>query len=200
VVTHLDEQGHPRARDPHDDTRARVLEVALELFAEQGFAATSTREISDRLGFTKAALYYHFRTKDELLDALLAPAISDLDALVGQAPARPSTSARRQLLAGFVDLVAANAKLIRVLTQDPSVTKDAKRSQRTQMFERFAQLLSGNESPTVAERARVRAALGGVRVALLYADPTDDPAVVREATLAAACGALGIPAPHPARD
>jgi AcrR family transcriptional regulator len=55
------------------DTRDRILAVASELFTEQGYEGTSLREIADRLDITKAALYYHFRSKDELLQALLEP-------------------------------------------------------------------------------------------------------------------------------
>ncbi|MFN8025187.1 MAG: helix-turn-helix domain-containing protein [Acidimicrobiia bacterium] len=55
------------------DTRERILAVASELFTEQGYEGTSLREIADRLGFTKAALYYHFRSKEEILAALLEP-------------------------------------------------------------------------------------------------------------------------------
>src|SRR5262249_20860254 len=43
------------------DTRARIQQVALELFAEQGYEKTSLREIAERLDVTKAALYYHFK-------------------------------------------------------------------------------------------------------------------------------------------
>ena len=42
------------------DTRTRIQQVALELFAEQGYDKTSLREIAGRLDVTKAALYYHF--------------------------------------------------------------------------------------------------------------------------------------------
>jgi AcrR family transcriptional regulator len=59
--------------DPTPTTRERILAVAAELFVEQGYDGTSLREIADRLGFTKAALYYHFRSKDELLLALIEP-------------------------------------------------------------------------------------------------------------------------------
>jgi AcrR family transcriptional regulator len=52
------------------DTRERILDVALELFTEQGFDGTSLREIAERLGVTKAALYYHFESKDDILLAL----------------------------------------------------------------------------------------------------------------------------------
>lgn len=51
-------------------TRDRILDVALDLFTEQGFDGTSLRELADRLGFTKAALYYHFRSKEDILLAL----------------------------------------------------------------------------------------------------------------------------------
>lgn len=51
-------------------TKERILDVALQLFTQQGYDATSLQEIADRLGFTKAALYYHFRSKDDILMAL----------------------------------------------------------------------------------------------------------------------------------
>ena len=51
-------------------TRERILDVALDLFTEKGFDRTSLREIAERLGVTKAALYYHFSSKDDILMAL----------------------------------------------------------------------------------------------------------------------------------
>ena len=42
----------------------------MDLFIEQGFDKTSLREIADQLGFSKAAIYYHFASKDEILLAL----------------------------------------------------------------------------------------------------------------------------------
>ena len=60
------------------DTRARIQQIALELFAEHGYERTSLREIAERLGVTKAALYYHFKSKEEhrpqLHRGLLRPA------------------------------------------------------------------------------------------------------------------------------
>jgi len=52
------------------NTRERILDVALDLFTEQGFDGTSLRQIAERLGVTKAALYYHFTSKDDILLAL----------------------------------------------------------------------------------------------------------------------------------
>lgn len=51
-------------------TSDRILDTALKLFTEKGFDATTLQEIADRLGFTKAAIYYHFRSKEDILMAL----------------------------------------------------------------------------------------------------------------------------------
>lgn len=61
----------PPARPPGTpDTREQILDVALELFVERGYDNTSLREIAERMGFSKAALYYHFPSKDDILMAL----------------------------------------------------------------------------------------------------------------------------------
>jgi AcrR family transcriptional regulator len=51
-------------------TRERILDIALDLFIEQGFDKTPLRQIAEQLGFSKAALYYHFASKDDILMAL----------------------------------------------------------------------------------------------------------------------------------
>jgi len=66
----------PPSRDqPSSDqagasTRERILDVALDLFTDQGFDGTSMREIAERLNITKPAIYYHFASKEEILMAL----------------------------------------------------------------------------------------------------------------------------------
>ena len=51
-------------------TRERILDVALDLFVDQGYDGTSLRQIAERLGVTKAAIYYHFEAKEDILTAL----------------------------------------------------------------------------------------------------------------------------------
>lgn len=53
-----------------DATRARLLDAALQAFASRGYAATSTRDIAAAAGMSPAAVYVHYRTKEELLFAL----------------------------------------------------------------------------------------------------------------------------------
>jgi AcrR family transcriptional regulator len=64
------------------DTRQQILDAALDLFGEQGYDKTSLREIAERVGVTKAALYYHFRSKEDLLVALIEPMSAMQDALL----------------------------------------------------------------------------------------------------------------------
>jgi AcrR family transcriptional regulator len=51
-------------------TRERILDVAQDLFTDQGFDGTSMREIAQRLNISKPAIYYHFASKEEILMAL----------------------------------------------------------------------------------------------------------------------------------
>ena len=52
-------------RRPPPTPASAVLDAALDLFIEQGFDGTSLRQIAEQLGVTKAALYYHFESKDK---------------------------------------------------------------------------------------------------------------------------------------
>ena len=53
------------------DTKERIVETALELFAEKGYLGTSMNDIAKQLGFTKAALYKHYTSKQEILDRIV---------------------------------------------------------------------------------------------------------------------------------
>jgi AcrR family transcriptional regulator len=79
------------------DTRARIQAVALELFIKQGYEQTSLREIAERLGVTKAALYYHFRTKDEIVESLTSDRIEKIEELVAWAKEQPRTLETRRV-------------------------------------------------------------------------------------------------------
>lgn len=80
--------------------------MALELFAEQGYEATSLREIAERLGVTKAALYYHFKTKDEIVQSLLHDRAAALDALIDWGRQQPRTrEARREFIQRYAEMI-----------------------------------------------------------------------------------------------
>ena len=77
------------------DTRGQIQRAALRRFTTQGYDATSLREIAEDLGVTKAAVYYHFPTKDDILESLLSDLAASLDELTTWARAEPSTRERR---------------------------------------------------------------------------------------------------------
>lgn len=88
--------GRRTGQSESPDTRARIQAVALELFIEQGYEQTSLREIAERLGVTKAALYYHFRTKDEIVESLTSDRIAKIEELVAWAKQQPRTAQTRR--------------------------------------------------------------------------------------------------------
>jgi AcrR family transcriptional regulator len=70
IVTEEDVEARPKRR--RADTVERLLDAALETFADIGFAAASVEDVCRRGGFTRGAFYSSFRTKDELFGALFA--------------------------------------------------------------------------------------------------------------------------------
>ena len=105
------------------DTRQRLIDVAVDLFTRHSFAGTSLQMIADEMGFTKAAIYYHFRTREELLAAVVEPIFEQLSGIITAAEAQRSAGARADdMLRGYADLAVANRALVSVLACDPSVT------------------------------------------------------------------------------
>ncbi len=104
----------PRRGRPGYD-RAGVLEIAVELFNEQGYDATSVADLAARLGVTKSALYHHYTSKEELLAAALERALDGLEGLLASIAASEGSAAER------LDAVLRGA--VRVLVErQPYVT------------------------------------------------------------------------------
>ena len=111
------EPGDPAERREKQDTRRAILAVAQELFAAQGYAGTSVADITGRLGMSKAALYYHFSSKTEILRALLQEPIAAYSRLAEGAAGPLGT---RELLGAVIDTTADLSALVDVIGNDPS--------------------------------------------------------------------------------
>lgn len=73
-----------RAHRPSADaTRERILDAALELFADRSFDGASTRQIAERAGVSQPSLNYHFRSKLELWEAAVDSLFADLEQVMG---------------------------------------------------------------------------------------------------------------------
>src|SRR5881275_1361535 len=98
---------------PRTDTRSRVKKVALELFAEQGYEKTSLREIAERLGVTKAALYYHFRSKEDIVRSFTEDYRAEVEAVIAWGASQPPASqTRAEILARYADIVTRRLGVI----------------------------------------------------------------------------------------
>ena len=76
------------------ETKERILETALELFAQSGYLGTSMSDIAARLGITKAALYKHYAGKQEILDRIVQR-MNELDAARAAAYEMPGAAPER---------------------------------------------------------------------------------------------------------
>jgi AcrR family transcriptional regulator len=114
------------------DTRSRLLGTALKLFGEHGTEGTSLQMIADELGVTKAAVYYHFKTKDEIAEAVAAPAVQELHQILDEARTKRGRGAQiDHALAGFVDLIVRQRTLLGLCNSDPALQRLVNRTWQT---------------------------------------------------------------------
>jgi AcrR family transcriptional regulator len=144
------------------DTRSRIKEVALELFLEQGYEGTSLREIAERLGVTKAALYYHFKSKDEIVNSFVEDHMAAIDELLTWVKERPlDADRRREFLRRYTDelLAGQHHRVMRFLEQNQPAMKRMSTGETTRrrMFQIFEVLTPPGASP--ADRLRIALAL-----------------------------------------
>ncbi|MER7458650.1 TetR family transcriptional regulator [Micromonospora sp. NPDC126480] len=148
-----------------DDTRSRILRVALDLFSQYGYQRTSLRQIAERLRLTKAAILYHFPTKEDLLTALSEPLLVDLEALLDRAGALPTAQARELLLPGWVDTLLAHRRSLGMLMHDLAiVSRGATYHRLMRIAMRANEIVAG---PDAGLRERVRA----VQAIAMCSDP-----------------------------
>ncbi|MFF4356240.1 TetR/AcrR family transcriptional regulator [Streptomyces sp. NPDC001604] len=107
------------------DTRQRIQDVALELFAEQGYEKTSLREIAERLDVTKAALYYHFKTKEEILVSIFDDLSQPIVELIEWGRRQPqSLETKHEIIRRYSDTLAGAAPLFRFMQENQSTVKE----------------------------------------------------------------------------
>ncbi|MEV5764750.1 TetR/AcrR family transcriptional regulator, partial [Micromonospora sp. NPDC052213] len=148
-----------------DDTRTRILRAALDLFAEHGYQRTSLRQIGERLRLTKAAILYHFPTKEHLLTALIEPLVADLEGLLDAAEAGPAERARRTVLEGWVDTMLLHRRPLGMLFHDIAlITRGDTYHRLMRIAMRANDLIAG---PDAGRRERVRA----VQAVAMCSDP-----------------------------
>ena len=99
-----------RTKEDAEKTRLKVIEAALEQFSKTGYSRTTLAMIADAAGFSRGPIYWHFKNKDELYEAVLHYSQEPLEHLVAQSAALADTplEAIRYLIAHWFSLLIEN--------------------------------------------------------------------------------------------
>jgi len=93
-------------------TRERIVEAADLLFYQQGYEQTSFSNVAEAVGITRGNFYYHFKTKDEILDAVIGRRLASTSEMLAGWERKGDGPEDRLLC--FVDMLTANrAKIMK---------------------------------------------------------------------------------------
>jgi AcrR family transcriptional regulator len=180
------------------DTRETIRAVALELFSTKGFEQTSLREIAERVGLTKASLYYHYSSKQALLLAVVEPVLTGWRAIADEAELLDHTPANvRRVVERCLDVLLRNRAIVNVFQRDPAGVALVARSlweDSLTLGRKLVAWLAG-PAPTTAEQLRAVAAmevLGSVLSAQTYGVESSEPEL-RDVLLQATLDVLRLP-------
>jgi AcrR family transcriptional regulator len=152
----------------------RIAHLALARFRVSGFVGTSIADLAGALGVSKAAIYYHYRSKDTLLHHLVDPLLDAIDACI-QDHTTPAASARtsRQLLGAYLAVLIAHRDVVPLIATDVAVLNHPSigprlRAQNQQLRTRLA-----GPDTSMSARLRAEAALGAIWRPLIAQPPLD---------------------------
>ena len=150
---------------PSSDTRHRIQQVARELFSQKGVQRTSLQDIADHLGITKPALYYHFRSREDLVRSILQPLLDEGQAFVTEQERRRgrSRATPQELLEGYFDFhYKHRADLVLVVSELTTLADLGLIDLMLSWRERLTRLVFGSR-PTLEQSTRAVIAFGGLQ-------------------------------------
>ena len=157
----------------------RIARLALARFRVGGFVGTSIADLASELGVSKAAIYYHYRSKDALLHRLIDPLLDAIDACL-QDHSTPATSARtpRGLLGAYLAVLIAHQEVVPLVATDVAVLNHPSIGPRLRTQNQQLQSLLAAPDTSPLARLRAEAALRAIWRPLITDPPVDltDPA------------------------
>jgi len=206
----LDRKLKKRTRPTREQTRARLLQAASEVFARHGYDRASLDDVAAAAGLTKGAVYSSFASKDELFYALMRERIDERLALVAAAVDRQTTlqDTTRDAGAGLVELIFSQADWHLLFIEfwaravrDPSLRQEFARQRRAarELIAQFIEQQAARmeiELPAPADQLAVAvlALSNGIAIEQLADPDAIDPSVFGT-TLGLLLNGLGIPTP-----
>ena len=168
------ESAGPGARGAQ--TRIRAQQVALRLFTEQGYEATSLRQIAAELGINKASLYYYFDGKEAIVQSLLDQRGDEAEALLTWVRAQPpSPDLPTAAVLRWVDsFTAEKLQGIRFLAANPLLLAGPTRTNAGQLdlaVELLGDAATARGDDEVAVALSTASPLGNLVRAITHPDP-----------------------------
>ena len=147
-----------------NDTRDRILEAALDLFIERGYDRTSLREVAERVGVTKAALYYHFSSKQEIMRTLVQPLFDHLESLAAALTTQPDLRTWGEGLAAIVEWILPQRRLFELFEHNQAtlaaLAADSVDTETHRAFHESIDAIFANEATPLADRVRMAGSVG----------------------------------------
>ncbi len=125
-------------------TRQQILDASLRLFSERGFARTTVRDIARQAGITDAAIYYHFDSKRELLEALVEERgfLTSLQNLEQVEPHLPLPEMLLWMAAGAINIMDENRDFLRLIIMEGLGGDEAALEQYSRLLDMWEKALT----------------------------------------------------------
>lgn len=132
-MTHDPNQPPSHRHERAEVRRRQIVEVALELFARHGYAATTTKRIAQEVGVTEGLIFHYFPTKAELLRAAVRERrsfVGEVQALLVEAGDAPAREVLRNIVMGWVEAIRHQQSLVTVLLVESQTNEELGRAFR----------------------------------------------------------------------
>jgi AcrR family transcriptional regulator len=167
----------PPGPSRYSAAQTRIINTAIDLFAQRGVGATSLQMIADAIGVTKAAVYHQFKTKDEIVLAVVEADMAQLESALDAAEAEDGPEALDVLLVRLVDLAVEHRRMLSMLQNDPVVVRLlAEHEPFRDLMDRLYRLLGGDGTSGDGRvpAAMLSTAIGSAAMHPLVADIDDE--------------------------
>jgi AcrR family transcriptional regulator len=125
------------------DTYEKILAAARRLFAQQGYTATSMRQVAETAGIGKATIYHHFPNKQALVMALLGNNLTRMTGALERVRAESDPRRRIQVATlGSVDFLFETADIMQIARREIPGARDQMQSRFAGFFQEYMSLLS----------------------------------------------------------
>jgi AcrR family transcriptional regulator len=197
------------------EKQSRILKAAIEVFAEKGYAASSTNEIAQRAGVAEGTIFRHYKTKKDLLLSIVAPAMSKLIAPfvlrgfdnVLDADYDSYEDLLRAMIENRIEFLSKHMAVFKILVQEipfhPELQEQFRKNVLTKVMERLGKIVEKFQAEgkmlvlpgTTVIRLTVSAIMGYVLTRTFYGEREDanwDDEREREETISFIVRGLGI--------